>query len=327
LNEQPIARQSKLRFICLTDDASLRSESWEIRLVEPAFEYDAVRSQRDFKIRPHLHMHEFSHSIYIDNSVILQSPPEFMLDLAAASPDGMLIIPHSFRETVLDEFLEVSRQGLDDGARIHEQLNHYELAYPDILQERPWWTAIMVRDHRNMKVRTAMELWALHVMRYARRDQLSVNLALHLAGVEVAPLLVDNHSSDFHRWPHIFGRNTKRRTWNASNSMMPLSARLREATQQADELKRERDETTTRLSARLHEATQQADELKRERDETTTRLSARLHEATQQADELKRERDETTTRLNEVEALLNAVLSSTWWRILSPVRMLLRRRP
>lgn len=42
----------------------------------------------------------------------------------------------------------------------------------------------------------AMEIWAQHVMRYSRRDQLSINLALHKPFcVTPSPLDIDNHES------------------------------------------------------------------------------------------------------------------------------------
>ena len=38
LQEQPEAKNTDIPFICLTDDPSLTSETWEVRLIEPAFE-------------------------------------------------------------------------------------------------------------------------------------------------------------------------------------------------------------------------------------------------------------------------------------------------
>lgn len=209
LNEQPVAAGSALRFICLTDDPDLRSETWEIRLCRPALANDPVRSQRDLKIRPHLHLPDFDRSLYIDNSVLLKAPPERLLDLAAAAPGGLLLPRHSERETVEDEFAEVEKRRLDDPARIREQRDHMRLSHPSVLRERPWWNAILVRDHRNAKLRAAMELWAQHVMRYSRRDQLSLNLALHEAGLVAMALEIDNNESEFHSWPHIPDRTPR----------------------------------------------------------------------------------------------------------------------
>lgn len=46
LNEQPVAADSDLPFICLTDDRALTSSTWTVVQVEPAFPMDPIRSQR-----------------------------------------------------------------------------------------------------------------------------------------------------------------------------------------------------------------------------------------------------------------------------------------
>ena len=146
LNEQPTARQSEVPYLCLTDDPELRSETWQVRLVSTALELDPIRSQRDLKIRPHLHLADFERSLYIDNGVRLTVPAEEVFALVPAEAP-LAMVPHSFRERVLDEFLAVAELGLDDQGRIFEQLNHYQLSAPEILDERPWWTGFLVRDH------------------------------------------------------------------------------------------------------------------------------------------------------------------------------------
>jgi hypothetical protein len=60
----------------------------------------------------------------------------------------MTLPAHCFHESVLDEFLEVARLGFDDQFRIFEQLNHYQIECPNILKERPLWTAISLLNHR-----------------------------------------------------------------------------------------------------------------------------------------------------------------------------------
>lgn len=168
--------------------------------MEPLFPQDPIRSQRDLKIRPHVHLKDYDCSLYIDNSVVLKEPPERLMELYEPET-GFLIPPHSFRETVLDEFLEVAQLGFDDSSRIFEQLNHYTLNCPEVLEERPWWSAILVRDHRSERVRSMSEIWASHVMRYSRRDQPSINVAFKAANLRPTALSVDNLGSDLHIWP------------------------------------------------------------------------------------------------------------------------------
>ena len=206
LNEQPTAADSDWEFICLTDSPTLRSDSWQIRRVLPAFEMDPIRSQRILKILPHEYLCDFDRSLYIDNTVILRADPEAIR--AACFADAAIgLFAHSFRASLQDEFLEVARLGLDDQMRVLEQLNHYTLLCPDLLAERPYWSGILWRDHRNQDVRRAMEQWRNQVLRYSRRDQLSLNLALQLAGVTPMLMHHDNHETWYHEWPQ---RNARR---------------------------------------------------------------------------------------------------------------------
>ena len=182
LNEQPMALKSDIPFICFTDDPDLRSETWQVRHVSPLFSMDPARSQRDFKLRPHVHLPEFDISLYIDNAVLLTQPPEQVFERYALS-SGFALAEHSFRDTVLMEFLEVIKQGLDDAGRVFEQLNYYSLVSPEVLEEHPYWGGILLRDHRVPKVREMLDIWYSSVLRYSRRDQLSANAAFRQAGL------------------------------------------------------------------------------------------------------------------------------------------------
>ena len=229
LNEQPAALRSDIPFICLTDDPSLTSKTWQIIELAPAFKMDPVRSQRVLKICPHLvgALDGFDRSLYIDNSVVLHDTPEQVIRHYGWA-QGIGLPTHSFRESVMDEFIEVARVGYDDQSRIFEQLNHY-LAYGEpTLSERPYWTAIMLRDHRDERVRAAMLRWAEHVLRYSRRDQLSLNAALRDAGVAPVRWELDNHESWFHSWPHAHQRDRLGGGRDAATSMTPPLAQVRQ---------------------------------------------------------------------------------------------------
>jgi hypothetical protein len=231
LNEQPVAARSAWPFICLTDDPTLRSDTWQVRLVQPVFAMDPVRSARELKIRPHLHLADVDQSLYIDNSVLLRAPPEAIV--ARHAGDAPMALPrHSYRDSTMDEFLEVSRLGYDDQGRIFEQLNHYLLACPEVLAEVPYWTAILWRDHRHPQVRDMAERWAAQVHRYSRRDQLSVNAALAWAGLSPAVIDIDNRQSWCHGWPVTPERDRDAGPRLAGRSLLPLPAQLHQAQQQ-----------------------------------------------------------------------------------------------
>lgn len=219
LNEQPQLRESKLPSICFTDDPELTSDSWEIRQIRPRFPMDPVRSQRDIKIRPHLYLPDFEASLYIDNTVVLNVPPEQIID-AFASPSGVAMPTHSYRKTLLDEFIEVMRLNYDDASRIAEQLNHYAVHEPDLLSAQPLWSGLMIREHHRPEIIDAMETWLAHVLRYSRRDQLSSLHAFRSARLAPRVIEIDIKSSWFHSWPVRHNRDTGG-TRQAAESMLP----------------------------------------------------------------------------------------------------------
>jgi hypothetical protein len=205
LNEQFVAAESELDFICLTDDPQLRSDTWKVRLVRPMFEMDQVRSQRYVKLSPHQFLPEYGYSLYIDNSVLLKKDPADELYLRLADHDAALIL-HSFRESVEAEFAAVTRRRFDHSRTLTEQLEHYRNSVPHVLREKPYWSGMLFRRHSSLAAITFSEIWTSHVLRYSRRDQLSLNYALDKSGLKPNPIVVDNCESPFHSWPHVHNR-------------------------------------------------------------------------------------------------------------------------
>jgi hypothetical protein len=236
LNEQPVANFSSIDFICFTDDPLLSSETWDVRLVEPLLPADATRSQRRLKICAHRALPEYDRSLYIDNSVLLRRPPEALFD-ALLGDCNIAFLQHSFRETIRDEFDEVVRVGFDAAVTCYEQLEHYMAVDPDSLTLPPLWSGLLVRRHNDAAVVAAMERWFAHVLRYSRRDQLSVWYALRAEGVQPAIHLLDTHESPFHRWPVTVERDRAR---GGTVRALDLERRLRHAEDHTARLEAER---------------------------------------------------------------------------------------
>jgi len=62
LNEQPVARRSKIDFICLTNKRRLTAETWSIKLVE-GLGIDDARESRRPKVLPHLFLGDYDQSL------------------------------------------------------------------------------------------------------------------------------------------------------------------------------------------------------------------------------------------------------------------------
>lgn len=245
LNEQPVAKDSQTSFICFTDNKHLSSETWTLVPVKPTFSMDPMRSQRVIKAKPWDFLSEYESSIYIDNSVVLKEPPEKIIEFYGFK-GGLALAEHSFRDTVMDEFVEVSRLGLDDQSRIFEQLNHYMIDDPELLSAKPFWGGLLIRAHHDPRVKKMGELWLEHILRYSRRDQLSLNLAIKTAGLDPLRLDLDNRVSWLHDWPVMPGRDYKSGQKNAAYVLnMPLGrikSRVRDLDERLEILDRENQE-------------------------------------------------------------------------------------
>ncbi|WP_223300446.1 glycosyltransferase domain-containing protein [Pantoea sp. At-9b] len=223
------AKKSKIRKICFTDDNELTSETWEIRVVKPVFPLDSVRSQRMVKVNPHHFLSDFKSSFYIDNTVRLLVDPALLIEEFCSY--GNITLPiHSYRESVYEEFFEVAQAGLDDSARVFEQLNHYQIICPESLHRKPYWAGMILRNHMESDVIEIMEEWYRQILRYSRRDQLSLVYSEMMTGNNIRKLVIDSHESSFHQWPVTNSRDFSKRSWSSSLSgAMPIFEKIKTA--------------------------------------------------------------------------------------------------
>jgi GT2 family glycosyltransferase len=199
LTEQPVAAGSEIPFICFSDIPSLESDSWQVRSVTPVFGADAMRSQAFLKLQPHRLLPEFDLSLYIDNTVVLTERPEEIFERMMPA-SGLGIFRQRGRRIVLDEFLAAIRGGQDDPIRLFEQLQYYLSEFSKGLLERPYWTEIIICQHKNLEVAAVLDVWQAHVMRFSRRDELSANLMFRMTGFSPNVHEIDIHESWFHSW-------------------------------------------------------------------------------------------------------------------------------
>ena len=105
------------------------------------------------------------------------------------------------------------------------------------------------------------------MLRYSRRDQLSVNLAIQRASLIPKILEIDNNASCLHTWPHIDGRDRDRGPRrSAAVFNMPIAI--------ARETERQRIEALiTERNARQDENAALEAEIEAQRTETETRIT------------------------------------------------------
>jgi hypothetical protein len=256
LNEQPVAKASIVPFICFTDDPGLRSETWDVRLVEPVLPLDPVRSARALKLTGHADLAGYDETLWVDARVTLTADPGIVLDSWLDGAD-VAALRHAYRVDVVSEFEEVLRLGLDDSSRLYEQLTHYATSDPDCLQAPASFTALLARRH-TPSVEAAMREWLLHVLRYSRRDQLSFTHALARAGETPRLLEIDAFCSDVHIWEQPRGRSQRPAAFRVADSLRAPVSQLGELRLRVEQVTNEmlvavaaREERIARLELQL----------------------------------------------------------------------------
>jgi hypothetical protein len=199
--EQHIARQHDTDLICFTDGEVPAGSGWQARPLELVLPQDTNRSSRLPKLLPHRVLPDYDESLYIDNNVLLTVDPAVMFERFLPDGVGMAAFAHSFRATLRDEFEEVVKVGKEAAWVCEEQLHHYEATDPEALDMRPIIGGFLFRRHADPLVQATMERWWVHVLRYSRRDQLSLLVVARELGLDILVHEVDNHLSEWHEWP------------------------------------------------------------------------------------------------------------------------------
>jgi len=91
---------------------------------------------------------------------------------------------------------------------LQEQINAYSSHYPNILLQQPVWGGVLARRHNDPDCIASMNMWFANILRYSRRDQLSLPVALSKLKPEQVNIVdFDLRDSVFHSWP--FGETKK----------------------------------------------------------------------------------------------------------------------
>lgn len=304
LNEQPIAKDSSIEFVCFTDRSDLTSETWTIRKIEPILPLDAPRSSRHPKICPHLYLPDHDLSLYVDNSIALTSrPEEIFAEWFETQDANMVCLAHSFRDSIVDEFDEVVRLGLDDASDCYEQLEHYlAIGMPDELPVI--WGGLMLRAHHAADVVACMDSWMTHVLRYSRRDQLSFPFVARQHGLRHTALPLDNFETAHHRWPIASNRESRRYLASAARRRH-LVLRMKDLRVELTELRAELEVTRSDAASARQEATVAHSDADAARSEAT-RANEELRTIREHATRLEHELGERSRELAESKGELEA---------------------
>ncbi|MDR6183477.1 glycosyltransferase domain-containing protein [Asaia bogorensis] len=180
-------------FVCLTDDPDLKSDFWDIRLC-PQSLLDSHRYSKSFKHRPHKIFRNYDDSLYIDNTVKLKTKIGEIFNLLHESNKDILLFKHPWRDCIYDEAKEIIDNSLDDEDTVRRQMLHYEWkGFPRNAGLHA--TTVLLRRHMRPSVIDIMDTWHDQVLRFSKRDQLSLDVCRRFLNADLGHLpgsLLDN---------------------------------------------------------------------------------------------------------------------------------------
>ena len=161
-------------YICFTDNANLKSDFWEIRLIKD-LDLDNVRKARHFKILPHKYLFDYDYSLWVDGAFKITGDLTDLINKHSPN-QRMLCFVHELRSSIYDEAQACIDLDKDSPELINSQIDRYiSQGYPK--NDGLIVSGILFREHNDEQIINAMEDWYSEVIEYSRRDQLSFNYA------------------------------------------------------------------------------------------------------------------------------------------------------
>lgn len=196
----PAAWRDDADFVAFMDEPQ-DSPGWEFRRAERVYP-DPTRNARMHKILAHRFLPGYDYSVWVDGSVqITSTVPLSELISRWLQAHDIALFRHRVRTCVYDEAEACITAGKDSPELIRAQIDHYRAeGYP--AQNGLHETMVLIRRH-SPDVREFCEGWHGELVRFSRRDQLSMDVALHRhrIGVLTLPGLITRN--DHFQWhPH-----------------------------------------------------------------------------------------------------------------------------
>jgi hypothetical protein len=166
-----------VEFICYTNTPYLKSDTWDIRIVDLEFN-NPRKTARQYKLLPHKYLPDYSGWIWIDNSCSFRYHPIDLYNHYITDDYDMSLHKHCDRNSVKEESEICVGRGLDDSDIISSQLDRYIKCEGYSDDNGLYETGILMRKNNNV-IKQFNQLWWGEVNNNSIRDQLSFPYVLY----------------------------------------------------------------------------------------------------------------------------------------------------
>lgn len=165
----PVISSKDISYVCFTDNGDMKSNIWDVRIIEPRIPDDSCRSARFVKINAHKFLPDFEYSMYLDGNMILRGIPNISDILNGKK---IAIENHPSRNCIYDEANICKTLGKAIPSTIDDQSEAYEKSgFPKHGGLYATW--LLFRQHNDLTLIERCEKWWDHVLHYSTRDQIS----------------------------------------------------------------------------------------------------------------------------------------------------------
>jgi len=170
------------KYICFTNNAKLRSDIWDIRVIEKDKHLDSTKNSRKIKIQYHHYLKEkYDLSIFIDGKIGINGNLNDFLEKEVEDLNNkeidMFLPKHPVRNCIYQE-IEKCKEIKKENKMICNLLKRFykKEKYPENIGLNN--TCLLVRRYPNKDMIQLMDDWWTMVERWSRRDQLSLSYVL-----------------------------------------------------------------------------------------------------------------------------------------------------
>lgn len=165
--------------VCFTDDPTMKSETWEIRLI-PSLYKDIRRDSRTVKMLPHIFFPEATHSLYCDGNIICKIPMQRLVDEWLEEED-IAVFKHHSRDCLFAEADECIRLELDT----REAIESHKMRYKGFPEHKGLYQCGVILRRHTERIRRLNERWFAEYMTGCKRDQVSFPYVIEKEGISI----------------------------------------------------------------------------------------------------------------------------------------------
>nr|WP_314522792.1 glycosyltransferase domain-containing protein [uncultured Lelliottia sp.] len=186
INELPFITDSRIKYICFTNNKSITSNSWQIKYINDDISNHMLN--RKIKFFPHVYLKNYDYSLYIDGNIIIKKDL-FNFFKKYCTKDLIMALPnHLDRTCIYSEASICKLQKKDEPSKIDSQMEDYRReGFP--INYGLFENNIILRNHNSADLNRIMESWWGEINKYSKRDQLSLCYCLWKNNVKITTLV------------------------------------------------------------------------------------------------------------------------------------------